>query len=148
MRSAPVGRSAVIVARAVFTVMVWASIAPGSADASCSHYVRSRNALPAYELSFADLGNADVAKKMSESSTPARRRACSGALCSGEPGCPSVPMHVDPHRSVQWAIISTPALMAVPGPAFFSPDENVPLPSDCSTAVYHPPRRLPSLRAL
>jgi hypothetical protein len=151
MRFAPVGQSAIIIARAVFTALVLGVVAPGSADASCSHYVQTNSEPPKYELSFAHLDNSGLPSETTERSLPLgsqRRQPCSGALCSGQPAFPLSPTPLDVPRAVQWAIIAAPVQADVPEPVFSPGDENLLLPSDCSTSVYHPPRRSRCLRTL
>jgi hypothetical protein len=144
MRSAPAGRSAIIIiAKAVLTVLVLAAVAPGSAEASCSHYVQANSDLPTYELSLVQFDIAGSRNGATEASTPTapqRRRPCSGALCSGQPASPSSPAQIDVPRASQWAIIATPTPAAVSDPVVSSGDENELRPSHRSTSVYHPPR--------
>jgi hypothetical protein len=144
MRSAPAGRSAIIIiAKAVLTAFVSAAFAPGSAEASCSHYVQTNSDLPKYELGFTQFDNFVLRNDATEASTPTdpqRRRPCSGALCSGQPASPSSPTQIDVPRAGQWAIIAIPTPAVVSDPVFSSGDENDLRPSHRSISVYHPPR--------
>jgi hypothetical protein len=150
MRPALTRRSAIIIARAVLAVLVMAAVAPGSAEASCSHYVQTNSNLPKYELSLAEFDNARVPSETTEPLTPLgsqQRRPCSGALCSGQPASPSSPTQIDMPRGGHWAIIVTPAQAAVPEPVFCPNVENELHPSHRSTSVYHPPRLKRALHA-
>jgi hypothetical protein len=144
MRSASAGRSAIIIiAKSVLTALVLAAFAPGSAKASCSHYVQTNSDLPKYELSFTQFDNVVLRNDATEASTPAdpqRRRPCSGALCSGQPASPSSPTQIDVPRAGQWAIIAIPTPAEVSDPVFSSGDENDLRPTHRSISVYHPPR--------
>jgi hypothetical protein len=152
MRSAPAGRSPItIIIRSVLTVLVLAVVAPGSAEASCSHYVQTNSDLPKYELSFTQFDNFILPNDATEASTPTtpeRQRPCSGALCSRQPAPPSSPMQIDVPRAGQWAIIATPTQAAVNDPVFAPGNENDLRPSHRSTSVYHPPRVSSSFYAL
>jgi hypothetical protein len=151
MRFAPVGRSAIIIARPILTALVLAVVAPGSADASCSHYVQTNSDVPNYELSRALVDNADFPRDTTETLAPLgheRRRPCSGALCSGRPASPSSPTQIDLPRAGQWAIVAAPVQVDVPEPEFSPHDESVLLSRHRRTSVYHPPRRSRCLRAL
>jgi hypothetical protein len=144
MRSAPAGRSAIIIiAKGVLTAVVLTAFAPGSTKASCSHYVQTNSDLAKYELSFTQFDNVVVRNDATEASTPSgpeRRRPCSGALCSGQPASPSSPAQIDVPRASQWAIIAIPTAAAVSDPVFSSGDENDLRPTHRSISVYHPPR--------
>jgi hypothetical protein len=143
MRSAPAGRSPIIIIRSVLTVLVLAAVAPGSAEASCSHYVQTNSVLPKYELSVTQFDNVALRNDATEASTPMtpeRRRPCSGALCSGQPASPSSPTQIDVPRAGQWAIIAIPTPAVVSDPVFSSGDENDLRPTHRSISVYHPPR--------
>jgi hypothetical protein len=144
MRSAPAGRSAIIIiAKGVLTAAVLTAFAPGSTKASCSHYVQINSDLAKYELTFTQFDNVVVRNDAAEASTPTdpqRRQPCSGALCSGQSAPPSSPMQIDVPRAGQWAIIVTPTQAAVNDPVLAPGHENDLRPSHRSTSVYHPPR--------
>ena len=152
MRSASAGRSAIIiVAKAVLTVVVLAAVAPGSVEASCSHYVQTVSDLRIHQSSIAqldDAGSSNGATGASIPAAPQRRRPCSGALCSGEPGSPSTPTQIVMPRAGQWAIIAAPTRAATSDPVFSQGDENDSLPTHRRISVYHPPRFLVSFCAL
>jgi hypothetical protein len=151
MRSAPAGRSAIIIiAKAVLTALVMAAFAPGSAEASCSHYVQTDSDLPTYELSLDQFDIAGSRNGATEASTPSgpQRRPCSGALCSGQPASPPSPTQIDVPRASQWAIIAIPTPAVVSDPVFSSGDENDLRPTHRSISVYHPPRLSSSFYAL
>ena len=151
MKSAPAGRIAIVITRAVLTGLALVAVAAASADASCSHYVHSRMNLPKYELILTEFENADFLSATTSASTPVdheRRRPCSGALCSGQPASPLSSAQIDVPRPGQWAIIAVPVQSDVAEPVFSPRDENVFLPSHRSTSVYHPPRSVRSFRAV
>ena len=94
MKSSAVGRTAIDAGKALFGFLVWASIAPGSIEASCSHYARTKSASPIYDLSFTVPGHARIPKEATAPTSapgPARRAHCSGAFCSGQPASPPAP---------------------------------------------------------
>jgi hypothetical protein len=150
MRPALTRRSAIIIARAVLTVLVLAAVAPRSAEANCSLYVQTNSSLPKYDLSLAEFDNARVPSETTEPVAPLgsrRRRPCSGALCSGQPASPSSPTQIDMPRGGHWAMIVTPAQAAVPDPVLSPGVENDLHRSHRGTSVYHPPRLTRALHA-
>ena len=142
MRSATAGRLASSSARAVFTVMVWAAIVSGSAQAGCSHYVENSARLLGVEIGLAVIGEAGAPTDVTErpSTFPERPVGCSGALCSGQPAPVSSATLIDLQRAGNWAILSTPAPARVLEAASSPPDERVLLPISRGTSVDHPPR--------
>jgi hypothetical protein len=151
MEPATARRTAIIITRAVLTGLALVAIAPASVDASCSHYVHARTNLSKFELSLAEIENADFPSTTMSASTPVdheRRRPCSGALCSGQPASPLSPTQIDVPRAGQWAIIAPPVHADVAELVFSPRIENVLLPCHYSTSVYHPPRLPRPFRAL
>jgi hypothetical protein len=151
MRAAPARRSAIKIVNVVLTALVLAALAPARANASCSHYVRTNSDLPKYELIFAPFDNARPQIETTEPFAPLgplSRRPCSGALCSGQPASSSTSMQIDVPRAGQWAIIATLVQVAVLDQVSAPSEENVRIPSHCSTSVYHPPRTSRPFRAV
>jgi hypothetical protein len=135
-------RSASAWAKAFFTVLVWAAIVAGPAQAGCSHYV-GKSARPSrVEISLSLLGEPAAKTDTIErpSTFPERPARCSGALCSGQPAPGSSATLVDLHRAGNWAILSTTPPATDLEAASVLPDERVLLPISRGTSVDHPPR--------
>jgi hypothetical protein len=151
MRAGPAGRLPIIVIRAICSVVVWAVIAPGAAEASCSHYVRSGSAPSRSEWDLIDFGQSGLANQTTRAwapPAPSPRVPCSGALCSGQPASPSVPTDIDHPLDSQQAILLIASRPDGSGPGFSLHDETVLVPRDRRTSVDHPPRPWRSRRAL
>jgi hypothetical protein len=135
-------RSARAWARAFFTILVWAAMVSGPAQAGCSHYVEKSARAWSVEFSLAALDDAGAPTDAIErpSTFPERPTRCSGALCSGQPAPVSTATLIDLHRVGNWAILSIPTPATVLEAASSPHDERVLLPISRGTSVDHPPR--------
>jgi hypothetical protein len=132
------------IARLVFAGLILVCFAPASARAACSHYVRSNADLPKFESLVERFDTTiKLATTASEPAAPAgpeRRRGCSGAFCSGQPGTPGVPAQISIARASQWAILAKHFASAVPAAGFTPEDKKTLLPIACPISIDHPPR--------
>jgi hypothetical protein len=126
---------------AFMLLVVQCLCAPASAWAGCNHLVISRTDA-ARMPSLIDHLMGDFAGQREPLQTPPP--PCTGAWCSGQPATPAVPAGV-----LDWGIESwvwwAPVAGSVPtARSFASPSSLVLHPAHCGSAVFHPPRFLPS----
>jgi hypothetical protein len=137
-------------AKAFITVVVWAGIVSGPAQAGCSHHVAKSARASSVEFRLTVFGDAGAPTDTIErrSTFPEQPARCSGALCSGQPAPVSSAALIDLQRAGNWAILSTPTPSTVLETASSPPDERVVLPIARGSSVDHPPRLPSSILAL
>ena len=124
-----------------------ALFAPGTARASCSHYVRLKLAEldgGSHGLELLNLpGVAAGAASTAPAPAPGERpRPCSGAFCSGSPGLPDQPVNPAPTGGDDWGLLCE--TLPAPGvpPVLHLLDDDAPRPRHEGAGVFHPPRRV------
>lgn len=143
MRSAIFARFVVKWAGAMIVLAAAVLSAPQKAHAACSHYVRSMAHSPLSEIGLELIGEARVmveAVRPLPDENPARRLPCSGLLCSGQPGLPSVPAGVDLPRPGSWALLPASPQIGKPEPPCPPRDDADLRASTARPAIFHPPR--------
>jgi hypothetical protein len=130
-------------AGAALTLLVLVTLAPGIAEAGCSHSVTSRADSERLSSLF-DPVIRDLAGPSDEAPVPPLPRPCSGALCSGQPAAPAVPAGVIDMQAESWAWNAPVTGLASMGTSFLSTEPSDLHPKHRAIAVFHPPRLLPS----
>lgn len=142
MRTEPIQHHVGRAIAAAFALAVWFAIAPPPANAGCSHYVRFEPLVLDGSQEF-DLLTGTRSPRPGDSvpkQTPARPTQCRGAMCSGQPGVPSVPRSSDFSRAGTWAILPVHIQIPAPEPTSSLADDASNQPIVIVSAVFHPPR--------
>jgi hypothetical protein len=134
---------AFLLAGAALTLLVLVTLAPGIAEAGCSHSVTSRADSERLSSLIAPLLD-DVAGHSEDLPVPPSPRPCSGALCSGLPAVPAVPAGVIDVQAESWAWNAPVLGLASIGTSFLSTEPSDLQPKHRAITVFHPPRLLPS----
>jgi hypothetical protein len=130
-------------AGATLALLLLAMFAPAVAEAGCSYGVTSR--LDSERLSsLIEPLMHDLSGQSEEGPVPPLRRHCSGALCSGQPAAPAVPAGAIDVQPDAWAWNAPVPGLALTGASSVSTKTSDLHPEHRATAVFHPPRRLPS----
>ena len=143
MRSIRFKRLARLGTGAVLLFLVHGFSAPGSAWAGCNHLVTSRTD-PGRLSSRIEPLILDLAGRSDPLPVPASPRPCSGTWCSGQPAAPSVPAGVLDGRLDSWAWCTEIPCFASTGSSFLSDETTALRPLRKGSAVFHPPRLLPT----
>jgi hypothetical protein len=115
--------------------------APVSAWAGCNHLVTSRTD-PARLPALIDPLMGDFAGQSEPHQAP--QRPCTGAWCSGQPATPAVPAGVFDWGMESWVWWAPLAGSVTTTRSLTSFASVVLHPAHCGSAVFHPPRLLPS----
>jgi hypothetical protein len=123
-------------------LLAWLLVSSQTARAECSHYVVSRSDGAVMSAGLDLLvqngllpAHAQSPKKRSERPFP-----CSGALCSGAPATPSVPIVVMTPTGSQWACLDSPIPITDPGSSAAPGRDPLLLLVDAPLSIFHPPR--------
>ena len=124
-------------------LLVLVMIAPTVAEAGCSHDVTSRTISVGRSSLIEPLFH-DLTGQSEDLPVPPLPRPCSGALCSGQPAAPAVPVGAIDAQPESWAWIASVPGLALTGESLLSPETSDLHPMHRVIAVFHPPRLLPS----
>ena len=117
MSSQPFQHGSRTLAGACVVLLASAILAPSPAEAGCSHDVISVNTRGTMRTSQLDILN-PIGSPSNPIAThpPSRPRPCSGALCSGKPAVPPVPVVSTETQGEQWGeLLSPPAALVEEG---------------------------------
>jgi hypothetical protein len=128
----------------LFALLFLWLIAPSVARAGCEHGGMRRLHIAADSSHFERLAQSGALS--STASEPSRPRSsssgtpCSGALCSGKPAVPVMPVPSMSQRPESSAILDALNLALGAGSTSVVPAERSLLPIDRASAIFHPPR--------
>ena len=135
-------RLARLLPRACFLLLAWLLVSSQTARAECSHYVVSRSdgAVMSAGLDFLVQHGLPPASGQSPKNRSERPFPCSGALCSGAPATPSVPIVVLTPTGSQWACLDSPIPITEPGSIAIPGRDPLLLLVNTPVSIFHPPR--------